>query len=562
MKRLIPATCVLSLLSAQSPDSPPKFEIADVHVSPKSSMQFVRSTPPRNGRYEIRNATMVDLIRAAYEFDADKVIGGPSWLEWDRFDVVAKIPKGANMETIRPMLRALLEERFKLVTHKDTRPMPTYALVVGKKPQLKQAEGTEDTGCRPQDHAGSSEGIIRLSTMGPGGGAPTTITLAPGGIIQYACRNMTMAAFASSGLRGLMGAFNFIGNNPVRDETGLKGAWNFDIRFSMGLVGPPMQNAERITLAEAIEKQLGLKLEEHQVPTPVIVVDSASQKPSDNPPGVAEALPNVAAPVEFDVATVKPSDPNARGSNFRTQQGGGFQATNMNLSFLVGRAFNENNRDALIGLPAWADTERFDINAKAPSMEGGSGAPSDPESMAPMIRALLVERFKLKYHTEERPMTAYTLVAAKSKMKKADPNSRTFCKNANAPAGAPPGSRVLNCQNVTMVQFAERLHNLTRELSFPVLDATGLEGGWDLSITFSNMPMMMGMAMPVRIGGGDGPGPGGGGAGGAVGAAPDPTGGYTIFAAIEKQLGLKLEAQKRNVPVYVIDHIEQHPTEN
>jgi uncharacterized protein (TIGR03435 family) len=113
-----------------------------------------------------------------------------------------------------------------------------------------------------------------------------------------------------------------------------------------------------------------------------------------------------------------------------------------------------------------------------------------------------------------------------------------------------------------MVQFAERLHNLTRELSFPVLDATGLEGGWDLSITFSNMPMMMGMAMPVRIGGGDGPGPGGGGAGGAVGAAPDPTGGYTIFAAIEKQLGLKLEAQKRNVPVYVIDHIEQHPTEN
>src|SRR5262249_15324924 len=144
MKRLILIACSLPLAYAQSSDSTPKFEIADVHVSPKSSNQFFRTTPPRTGRYELKNATMVDLIRTAYEFDADKVFGGPSWLEWDRFDVAAKVPKGANMEAVRPMLRALLEDRFKLVTHKDTRPMPTYALIAGKKPQLKQAERTED----------------------------------------------------------------------------------------------------------------------------------------------------------------------------------------------------------------------------------------------------------------------------------------------------------------------------------------------------------------------------------------------------------------------------------
>ena len=93
-------------------------------------------------------------------------------------------------------------------------------------------------------------------------------------------------------------------------------------------------------------------------------------------------------------------------------------------------------------------------------------------------------------------MAAYALAAGKPKMKKADPKSRTFCKNVNAPAGTPPGSRVLNCQNITMAQFADRLHGLTRELSFPVQDATGLEGGWDFTLTFSMTPMMMGGMMP------------------------------------------------------------------
>jgi uncharacterized protein (TIGR03435 family) len=57
-----------------------------------------------------------------------------------------------------------------------------------------------------------------------------------------------------------------------------------------------------------------------------------------------------------------------------------------------------------------------------------------------MMRALLVDRFKMTYHTEERPVTAYSLVSAKPKMKKADPASRTHCKYGDAPAGAAPGS--------------------------------------------------------------------------------------------------------------------------
>jgi uncharacterized protein (TIGR03435 family) len=150
-------------------------------------------------------------------------------------------------------------------------------------------------------------------------------------------------------------------------------------------------------------------------------------------------------------------------------------------------------------------------------------------------------------------VSAYSLVPAKPKMKKADPASRTSCKTANAPAGAPPGSQVLTCQNITMAQFADRLQNMAPELSWPVLDATGIEAGWDFTLTFSRNAGM-------TMGGGRG-----GDAGLAEAATPlasEPTGALTLFEAVEKQLGLKLEMHKRSMPVIVIDHIEQKPTEN
>ncbi len=75
---------------------------------------------------------MVDLIRTAYNMGNDRIVGGPSWLELDRFDVVAKLPADATVEERRQMLQALLTDRFKLVLHNDTKPLPVYALMVGK----------------------------------------------------------------------------------------------------------------------------------------------------------------------------------------------------------------------------------------------------------------------------------------------------------------------------------------------------------------------------------------------------------------------------------------------
>ena len=544
-------SCASYLAFAQSSGDEPKFEAADVHVSPKSTFQFPRSGPVRGGRYEVQTATMVDLIRMAYGYDPDKILGGPSWLEMARFDITGKVPADSTPESHKLMLQALLRDRFKLVFHKDTKALPTYALIVGKKPQLKEASGSEDTGCRPQTASGTAApGGVRLMMAGPTG-ATTTIDLGPGMTIQYMCRNMTMAAFAA-GLRGMIGAS--LGTNPVTDETGLKGNRNFDLRYSMQLSGPMMGNTgDRITFFEAVEKQLGLKLEERPVATPVLVVDSVNRSPGENPPGTAEALPPIPVATEFEVATVKPSDPDSRISRMNVQPGGRFVVQGMPLRFLISRAFASNNNEEIAGLPAFAQTDRYDITAKVPA--GAASIGQDMNAAAPMILALLVDRFKMKYHTEERPVTAYALTAGKPKMKKADPASRTFCKYVPAPPTAPQGSRVMSCQNITMAELVDRLQSAAPELAWPVADATGIEGGWDFTLTYSMR--FSGMAMPMALRGGET-----GAAGPAAPSAEDPTSGYTLMEAVEKQLGLKLEKQKRTMPVIVIDHIEPRPTEN
>jgi uncharacterized protein (TIGR03435 family) len=546
------ASCGVWLAFSQSADAPPRFEAADVHVSAKIQNPFVRTSPVRGGRYEIKYATMVDLIHTAYGFDTNKILGGPSWLEMDRFDVIARVPADSTPDTQKLMLQSLLADRFRLVVHKDTKPLPAYALVAGKKPQLKEAEGTEESGCKPASSGSGPDGMrimVGAAVMGGAvGGSPQTLTLGPGGTIQYACRNMTMKAF-TEGLRNMMGAS--LGPNPILDETGLTGRYNFDMRWSM-IFAPGMESGDRVTIFEAVEKQLGLKLEERQVPTPVMVVDSVNQKPGDNPPGTADVLPTIPPPTEFEVASIKPADPAGRGMRFQTQAGGGLNVQGMPLRSLVSQAFSINGPDQLVGLPGWADTERFDIIAKAPS-EGSASPAMDREAMAPMLRALLVERFKMTYHTEDRQLPAYTLTGSKSKMKKADPASRTSCKDVPPPPGAPPFTRVMTCQNITMAQFVDRLRNVVPDLSLGVADATGIEGGWDFSLTFS---MNFGVPMMMARGGGDLVSAGG------SPAAPDPSGGLSIFEAVEKQLGLKLEKQKRSVPVIVIDHIEQKPTEN
>jgi uncharacterized protein (TIGR03435 family) len=379
-----------------------------------------------------------------------------------------------------------------------------------------------------------------------------------------------MAAFATQ-LHQMAGGYITM---PVVDLTNIKGSWDFEISWTArGAL--QAAGSEGISIFAAVDR-LGLKLEAQKVPMPVIVVDSVNQKPTDNPPGVTKSLPP-APPTEFEVADIKPSPPGApsRGGGF--QPGGRIDLRGVPLKFLIAIAWDINPGDEIPGAPKFVDSATFDLVAKAYTTSGGptNGPPIDIDDLRLMLRALLADRFKLKTHYEDRPVNAYTLVAAKPKLKKADPSNRTGCKTGPAPvtrdATADPGppTFLATCQNITMAQFAEQLPTIAPVyIRSAVQDSTGLEGAWDFAFNFSPVPPGMGGG---RNGGGrSGPEGGGGGTrppdpGTSTASTPtaaEPGTAMTLFDAVNRQLGLKLEMQKRPMPVLVIDHVEEKPTDN
>src|SRR5262249_5957103 len=165
------------------------------------------------------------------------------------------------------------------------------------------------------------------------------------------------------------------------------------------------------------------------------------------------------------------------------------------LKLLITLAWNLNAADEIIGAPKWLDSARFDIIAKVPAaLSPATGAPAPLNDLAPMLQNLLTDRFKMKTHFEDRPVTAYTLVAAKPKLKKADPATRTGCKVGNSPNAVSAGplplpARLVTCQNITMAQFADQLQLIGGSyIRYPVTEATGIEGAWDFTFTFSAIP--------------------------------------------------------------------------
>jgi uncharacterized protein (TIGR03435 family) len=279
--------------------------------------------------------------------------------------------------------------------------------------------------------------------------------------------------------------------------------------------------ADGVTFVDAVNKQLGLRLEQQNVPMSVIVVDKVNETPTPNAAGVTQSLPP--APTQFDVADVKPSAPGeTSGGGFLP--GGRVDLHAIPLRNLITMAWAVSD-DRIVDAPKWMSSQRFDIVAKAPASpqtEAAVGLPVDLDAMRIMLRALIVDRFKLAFHYEERAMPVYALVVTKSRLKKADPSNRAGCKQSG---GSPDGSTVpvftYTCQGTTMAQLAAKLRQITggAEVDHPVVDATGLEGAWDLEFIWSPPP-------PVQAAGGRGGNAGPASPDGL--AASDPTGGLSL----------------------------------
>jgi uncharacterized protein (TIGR03435 family) len=248
----------------------------------------------------------------------------------------------------------------------------------------------------------------------------------------------------------------------------------------------------------------------------------------------------------FEVASIRRNvSTNVQGAGLAgPQPGGRFVAVGVTLRRLVAGAYDDLQ---VFGGPAWIDSDRFDINARA-----SSDAP--PSEIVRMVRALLTERFKLVHHTETREMPVYVLRRARNDgrlgpdLRQSDDKCAQEARNfvPKLAPGPPPcgdfrlGARALTASGMTMPRLAGLLRG---SVGRPVIDRTDLTAAYDLELQWSS-DLGLQQAPP--------------GAAGASELTPD---GVSLFTALQEQLGLKLDPTRGPVDIIVIDSAEP-PTSN
>ncbi len=268
-------------------------------------------------------------------------------------------------------------------------------------------------------------------------------------------------------------------------------------------------------------------------------------------PQMPALAPSTPAPtLDFELATIRrnktePDAPKAPGdAQGNALVGGQFAMRNQPLRTLLGFAFYPGNQkfrnELIVGTPAWVDTDRFDVIGKTPPDIPArqcffSGYCYPDTRLAAMLRHFLEQEFKIANHEERRPTDVYALVAAKGgpKLQRSSGTGERNCKRIVGDSGDPDAKGLSSieagflCANMTLSNLADRLPEMAGEyIDRMVVNETGLEDRHDFRLSW-------------------------------VGRASIDQGGLTVFEAIEKQLGLKLQARKMPMPVMVIDRIEK-----
>jgi uncharacterized protein (TIGR03435 family) len=255
----------------------------------------------------------------------------------------------------------------------------------------------------------------------------------------------------------------------------------------------------------------------------------------DPPPPPKMMDPN--ANPAFEVASVKPSDPNQPGWGINVIRGGEMRTRNTTLNDLIKFAYDMHPKQ-VVGAPGWADTDKFDIEAKPDT----PGVPTVNQAKV-MFQKLLADRFSLTSHKDRRELTAYAITVAKKGVKiQKEENS-----SVPLPGFGGPPPQGFNVHNATVAEFASVLQAQFTDL--PVIDQTGLgDTRYTFVVKFTPDPGIR------PFGGGDA-------APTAQPPATDTDPPPDLFNAMEQQLGLHVQTTKAAVEVIVIDKIEK-PTSN
>jgi len=542
------------LLPAQSPvastkpvqSSPSEPLVADVHPAPyRPSINYTVTAGHR--RVDIRNATLVNLIDYAHGIEDDdgredaSIVGGPSWLDFDRFDVAAIVASlqpaiadtgqpnygmyapGTN-GTIRPVVERVLEERFHLKYHYQDRPLAGYVVTVAK-------DGAKLTEAKDPTAPGGCQAVRQKDNPGR---------------VNTTCTSETIGQF----LTLIGGTFR----HPLLDRTGLTKPYDFTLRFTSEQLSTRQDSIN--AYIEELNKQLGIVMTLGDVPQPAMVVDHVDRTPAANPPETAKLIP--AAPeLEAEVASIRLADTATPQAQIRPS-GSQITLNNFSLEQLVVEAWQLPPGAMLGNVPPWLDHVRFTIQAKLPSGVDGRTLVVHQDPLDGMLRKLLVDRFHIQFHWGEQTADGYVLLAGTPKMKKADPNARTYCKYGPAEGEKDvrrvdsPFNGMFHCQNVTMAQFADLLSAVARgDIKNRIVDKTGMTGSYDFSLSYTGGSRLRAQEAAAQAA-----------AKQAGQTAADPVGGLAIDDAVRKELGVRLEKQPLPLPFLILDHVDQTPTED
>ena len=260
MRRLIEITSIVVIVGIVARAQAPSFEVASVKPNATNEPQAVPQMQ-LGGRMTLINRTLRYLVLFAYSslespLHDMQVVGGPDWVDRDRFDVVAKMegnppPVAATANLARVMLRTVLAERFQLKTSTKLRELPVFALVLA----------------RPDGRLGP--GLRRRSESECAGDTPLCGYLRGGqGMLNY--RGVGIAALLRPGALGRL-------DRVVIDRTALPGLFDIDLTWSVETAPSP----DAPSVFTAVQEQLGLKLVPMRAPVEVLVIEAAQRPTPD-----------------------------------------------------------------------------------------------------------------------------------------------------------------------------------------------------------------------------------------------------------------------------------------
>jgi uncharacterized protein (TIGR03435 family) len=247
----------MASLFAQTPQRSLTFDVTSVR--PNTSGEQGGSSRGQPGRYVGVNVTMRRVMGLAY-LPVQEIVGGPSWINTERFDIEGRAEGTPNQEQMREMLRSLLADRFKLVVHRETRQMPAYALTLARSDGRLGAELRPAAPCEPPAPPASPR-----PTPGPGCGG---FSIGNGSMRGVGVTMTRLAAELPSATEG----------RHVVDRTGLSGNFDVTLTWNADALRPDAPPADQaVSIFAAVQEQLGLKLEPITAPIEVLVIDSAER---------------------------------------------------------------------------------------------------------------------------------------------------------------------------------------------------------------------------------------------------------------------------------------------